>query len=283
MLRRGAWIPLLWLSIHVSAKELPTPSGLSAAVDFWEKVFHTYTPRMCVVHDEKTHRILATFNIKSRSRRRQSREVKDYVTSIRKILNKKIAGHRLRTSFQRKVIERAKGLPLRQLRHRLRCQRGVDLSPSIQRSKRYLPVIHRVLEKNGLPKDLAYLPHLESGFNPRARSKAGALGIWQLMSSTVRQYNRKMKLRHRREVDASTDFAVKHLKRLYSKTKSWPLAVTAYNYGVNGTMRAIRRFGRDYMKIHRRHRTRVFRFAARNYYPSFLAVRNVVKKKQKKT
>jgi membrane-bound lytic murein transglycosylase D len=65
------------------------------------------------------------------------------------------------------------------------------------------------------------------------------------------------------------------LKDFYSRTGSWPLAITAYNYGINGTIRAIREWGADYMSVRRNHRTTMFGFAARNYYPSFLAVRNV--------
>jgi membrane-bound lytic murein transglycosylase D len=65
------------------------------------------------------------------------------------------------------------------------------------------------------------------------------------------------------------------LADFYNQTGSWPLAITAYNYGINGTMRAIKIYGNDYVTIRDKHRTSVFGFAARNYYPSFLAVRNV--------
>ena len=73
----------------------------------------------------------------------------------------------------------------------------------------------------------------------------------------------------------STDAATDHLASIYLRTQSWELAITAYNYGQNGVMRAIQKFGPDYMKIRSEHRTKLFGFAARNYYPSFLAVRNV--------
>jgi membrane-bound lytic murein transglycosylase D len=76
----------------------------------------------------------------------------------------------------------------------------------------------------------------------------------------------------------STVTAATILKNLHKMTGSWPLAITAYNYGKNGMRRAIKKYGPDYMKIRKRHKTRIFGFAAKNYYPSFLAVRNIATK-----
>ena len=78
----------------------------------------------------------------------------------------------------------------------------------------------------------------------------------------------------------STDAATDHLASIYLRTRSWELAITAYNYGQNGVMRAIQKFGPDYMKIRTEHKTKIFGFAARNYYPSFLAVRNVAMREE---
>ena len=161
------------------------------------------------------------------------------------------------------------------LRKRIRCQRGVatDFRQSLKQIKKYLPMIKKRMARLGLPHELSYLPHLESGFNVKAHSKVGARGLWQLMPGTARQF---IKVGRRRDDRLnpylSTTTAARILKDNYRKTKNWPLAITAYNYGINGVVRAIRKYGtNDYDTIRRRHKTRIFGFAAKNFYPSFIA------------
>ena len=143
-------------------------------------------------------------------------------------------------------------------------------------------MIKRTLKNKGLPEELAYLPHLESGFNQFATSKAGAKGLWQFMPRTARAEGLKVQRKNdwRTDPRLSTDAATDHLASIYLRTRSWALAITAYNYGQNGVMRAIQKFGADYMKIRSEHKTKLFGFAARNYYPSFLAVRNVAMREE---
>jgi len=265
---------------------LPTPKGLKSSVDFWEDIFQKYQPNHCLVHDRKYPKIVyGAWKVRMSSRWRRQRDTRKTLNRVVSTLKKLGRGKSPRGRYEKKIYL---SVP-RKLRssrffklaaNRARCQRGVDLRPSIKKSKKYLPMIRKIFKKHGLPSDLAYLPHLESGFNRKARSKAGAVGMWQLMSGTARG-----KLSLRRRADSrknprkSTIFAAKHLKHLYKKTKSWPLAITAYNYGINGTRRAIRKYGRNYMSIRKRHKTSIFKFAAKNYYPSFLAVRNIAEKK----
>jgi len=144
-------------------------------------------------------------------------------------------------------------------------------------------MVQKILGRKGLPSDLAYLPHLESGYNLRAHSRAGARGIWQLMPATARLMGLKVGRYFDERTDAlrATHAASELLLDLYSDTGDWPLAITAYNYGQNGMARAIKLHGRDYLTVRTRHKSPLFGFAARNYYPSFLAVRNVAQKFEK--
>ena len=106
-------------------------------------------------------------------------------------------------------------------------------------------VIDNVLEKKQLPKELKYLAVIESALNHNAVSHAGAVGPWQLMSSTARMMglsvNRKQD--DRRDWYKSTAAATKYLELLYSQLNDWLLVIAAYNSGPTPVQRAIERTG----------------------------------------
>ena len=278
---------LLFGSKKTRSNQLPTPSGLEADVNFWEQVFDRVPGNKCIFHDSKNLDVVYFVKKLPRGRKAQRRAIKNSKRAIIATLNSLAKGKKLQTKLSRRL---AQNIPKRlhkrafflKARHRVRCQKGVadSFAKSLKRSKLYLPMIRRLLRKRGLPLDLAYLPHLESGFNAKAHSKVGARGLWQIMPRTARGF---LKVNRRRDdrlnVNLSSKFAVKMLHENYRKVGSWPLAVTGYNYGINGIHRAIKRLGtKDYMKIRKRHRSRIFGFAAKNFYPSFLAVRNLARK-----
>ena len=98
-----------------------------------------------------------------------------------------------------------------------------------------------VFRDQGMPDDLALLPHVESSFNVRAYSKYGAAGVWQFMRGTGRRF---MKVDY--VVDESLDpitatrAAARLLRENYAILGTWPLALTAYNHGAAGMARAVR-------------------------------------------
>jgi membrane-bound lytic murein transglycosylase D len=137
--------------------------------------------------------------------------------------------------------------------------------------------IAETLANLGLPAELAVLPHVESSFNPAARSKVGAAGLWQFMRSTGRRYMRiDGAVDDRMDPFRSTEAAAQLLAYNYRLLGTWPLALTAYNHGAEGVRRAKEALGTDdIVTIVRKYKSRTFGFASRNFYVSFLAALDI--------
>lgn len=116
----------------------------------------------------------------------------------------------------------------------------------LERSFLYLPYIRTELAQAGLPKELAWLAMVESQYNPRAYSPAGAAGMWQFMQGTGKNYGLRVDyfVDERFNWQKSTQAAIAYLKYLNAYFDgSWPLAVSAYNKGEYGLERAVNENG----------------------------------------
>ncbi len=143
------------------------------------------------------------------------------------------------------------------------------MEESLARSGKYIDFIRTVLQQQGIPKEIAYLPIIESGFRERARSWMWAKGIWQFMRSTARLYGLRVNwwVDERLDPIRSTYAAAKYLRDLYDRFGDWNLALAAYNGGERRVERAIRRAGsRDFWKI-----KRYLKRQTANYVPAFMA------------
>ena len=161
----------------------------------------------------------------------------------------------------------------------IRCQIGQSdrFQEGLLRSGAYIDDMKEIFRVNGLPEDLAYLPHVESSFNLEAHSKAGAAGIWQFTRSTGKRFMAVgYALDERRDPIRSTEAAAILLKENYEMLGNWPMAITAYNHGMAGMRRAKRTKG-TYEDVFADYSSRRFKFASRNFYPEFLAARHVAK------
>ena len=147
----------------------------------------------------------------------------------------------------------------------------------LMRLGRYRPMVEGVFAEFGLPLDLAYLSLVESGFNPRAYSRARATGPWQFVKGTARLYGLKVNwwIDERRDPIKSTVAAARYLRDLYDLFGNWPLAMAAYNAGEGRVKRALRKTdGESFYEIAR---SRHIRRETKEYVPRFMAATIIAK------
>ena len=147
----------------------------------------------------------------------------------------------------------------------------------------YIPSMEEALAFFKIPLELKYLPVIESAYNPRARSRAGAVGLWQFMPRTAVQYGLQINslVDERCEPIKSSYAAAHYLKDLYTIFGDWTLVIAAYNCGPNNINKAIHRSGgeRDFWKIYqnlpRETRGYVPAFIAANYIMNYYGEHNI--------
>ena len=113
-------------------------------------------------------------------------------------------------------------------------------------------LVESILKSYDLPKDIYFVGLIESGYNTHAKSHASAVGPWQFMKGTAKQYGMRVDyyVDERKNIIKSTHGAAKYLKDLYNILGSWELALCAYNAGENRVIGAIKRGKtRDYREL----------------------------------
>ncbi|MGD9085684.1 MAG: LysM peptidoglycan-binding domain-containing protein [Desulfobacterales bacterium] len=272
--------------------EFPVYDSIRPNVNFWKKIYTEYSTTQGVIHDKKNLAIIyEVIGLKDRNRHGSRKINKQRIKKVKKkyqrILAKLAQGKAPSDSQEQRVAalfgSRAKPVDFRNAIRNLRCQVGQNdpFRQGIIRSGAYLAEMKQIFRDAGLPEDLVYLPHVESSFNPKAYSKFGAAGMWQFTRSTGKHYMTvSYAIDERRDPIISTHAAARLLKQNFRKFRNWPMAITAYNHGVAGMLRAKRRKG-NYETIFKEYRSRIFRFASRNFYSEFLAAREVSHNYQK--
>ncbi len=151
----------------------------------------------------------------------------------------------------------------------------------LSRSTRYAPIMKEILRKEGLPEDLIYIALIESGFSSTAHSSANAVGYWQFIRGTGKQYRLRIDsfVDERRDFELSTIAAADYFKGLYNLFGAWYLAIASYNVGENRVKGLVmRNKTRDFWKLARENRLPQ---ETVNYVPKFLAARLIAKEPAK--
>lgn len=265
--------------------------GFEDRIAFWKDVFATYSVRQVALHDIDDLRLVyhvETFargiDNDSEEARRQREVVRVRREAIeghlRELASKGLDSDQLSEGAEKlaeilkKIGEPMPADKLIRMSSNVRGQRGIreKFEAGLIRSGRYLDRIERVFETYGLPVELTLLPHVESSFDYSAYSRAGAAGIWQFTRGTGRMFLQINELFDERlDPIRSTDAAARLLQENYKALGNWPLAVTAYNHGKYGMLRAQRLHGSDLLRIIDQYQGRSFGFASKNFYPEFLA------------
>jgi len=269
----------------------PAVPDLRPQVDFWIDVFTRLKQNEVLLHDTRYPGLrYEVFALPGAVEDGLNREQTDYLSARKERLAARL------DTLQRKV-DRGEPLSLteQQLRQRLeeaggpeavhdaaqrlRSQRGLRerFLDGLRRSGRYMAQMRRIFSEQHLPADLALLPHVESSFNIDARSTAGAAGIWQFTRPTGRRYlHMSNALDERLDPIAATRAAADYLRSAHELLGDWALAITSYNHGTTGMLRAANQHGADFQRIVREYDSDTFGFASRNFYTEFLAVREIV-------
>ncbi|MCL4684233.1 LysM peptidoglycan-binding domain-containing protein [Myxococcota bacterium] len=273
--------------VAVSSTLFPRPASIEARVRFWTRVYSEIETHEGFIHDNRDLAIV--YDVvrwpKGLSERQASARYEVAKRQYRSVLLRLAERpHDALSAEERRVLALfPKGVSrtrLEQAAEGVRFQRGQadKFRAGLIRSGQWTPFIRKVLQERGLPLELAALPHVESSFDPTARSHAGAGGLWQFMPSTARMF--KLRVDHvmdeRFDPWRATEGAAALLADNHRVTGTWPLALIAYNHGPGGPLRAIRELGtREIGVILSRYEGPSFGFASRNFYPSFLAALEV--------
>jgi len=269
-----------------AAETFPQPVELQPDVDFWVSIFTRYSTDAGVLHDNRNLAVVyARLDMPANlSRRERNRRVDTRRKQLQAVLRSLASGKRSNLSSEEARVlalwpADVSDATLSAAVKQIRFQHGLSdrFKEGLERSGRWRAYVNEQFTSLGVPIDLAALPHVESSYNPAARSHVGASGIWQFTRSTGRRY---MQVDHvvdeRNDPFSATRAAGRLLAYNYSITGNWPMAITAYNHGLGGVRRAMRQYGDEaYVDILRNYNGRTFGFASRNFYVAFLAAREV--------
>ncbi len=267
--------------------KFPHYRAISENVVFWEKIYSHYSLNQAVIHDSedlaKIYEVITLLGEDIPGAARYNEIFQKHTKEKYRSILQKLAVEKPTTRNEKRVAALFAGKnsarAIRLAADNVRSQRGQRerFLAGVIHSGRYMQEIKRLFRSYNLPEELAYLPHVESSFNFKAYSKYGAAGIWQFTRETGKRYLIIDQTRDERlDPILAAHAAAKYLKNSYDALNTWPLALTSYNYGLSGMLRAVDELG-TYENIFNNYNKGYFKFASKNFYAEFLAALKVAR------
>ena len=268
------------------------PAALEPAVEFWRKTYVKWRRSEVAFHDDRYLDVVYEVMVLpgnvgdslTSGQKEMVSQRREYWKTQLSFLESKVRFNQKLTANDRQMIAklqnngRSLDSVLPGAADRLRSQRGTRerFVKGLEISRNYDRQFRKIFREAGLPEDLAYLPHVESSFQPSAKSSAGAVGMWQFTKGAAKTFMPGgNSIDQRLDPVASTFGAARYLRYAYTKLGDWPTAITSYNHGIGGMKRAQNQVGRDFVRIVDTYSGSSFGFASRNYYAQFLAAREI--------
>ncbi len=268
------------------------PGELEPAVEFWRKTYTVWHRSEVAFHDDRyldvIYEVMVLPGDVDESLTSEQKEIvkqrRDFWKAQLFALESKLRYNVPLNANDRQLISKLErsgrqfNSVLNGAAERVRSQRGTRerFKRGLEISRRYDPQFRKIFREAGLPEDLAYLPHVESSFQPAAKSSAGAVGMWQFTKGAAKTFiPAGDRVDKRLDPFASAIGAARYLSYAYRKLGDWPAAITSYNHGIGGMKRAQNQVGRDFVRIVKTYDGPAFGFASRNYYAQFLAAREI--------
>ncbi|NOZ61214.1 MAG: transglycosylase SLT domain-containing protein [Calditrichaeota bacterium] len=281
-------------ALEIDQDLFPQPDVLRPNIRFWTSIYTLYDSDQIVIHDSENLSIIYEVidlddafpeeAVTEKAKWNYADSVKDrYCQILKKLASADTLNPDTLHARERYVYNLFHENPtpetfLRAIDN-IRGQQGLrdQFREGLIRSGRYAEHINRIFREFDLPLELAALPFVESLFHVKSYSKVGAAGIWQFTRRTGRRFLKiNYTVDERFDPISATVAAAKLLKENYEKLGNWPLAITAYNHGVHGMEKAVKKVGaRDIGEIIQKYNSRSFKFASKNFYAEFLAALEV--------
>lgn len=269
---------------HKPSHHFPEPKSMEPMVTFWERVYSEWSEKEAVYHDNRYLDVIyEVIPVPEHDRR-------SYLNSHEKILRQQLSDMVIRyetgntlTPKQKQwvaMLKKAGGeQAVFEAADRLRYQTGLKerFRRGLEISGHYIPEFKEIMAKNQIPTEIAYLPHVESSFQGSAYSSVGASGMWQFMPATGREYlpMKRNVIDGRLDPFMAAEGAANYLRSAHNRTGEWPLALTGYNHGVGGMVKAKNERGGDIGVIVWEYDGPRFGFASRNFYAEFVAAKRI--------
>ena len=153
------------------------------------------------------------------------------------------------------------------------------LEAVMERSLPYLAYVEEKIEEYNLPRELVFLPVIESEYSPFAVSRSGATGIWQFMRNSISGYGLSISewTDDRKDFMKSTDAALRKLQDNYKSLDDWPLAIAAYNAGLGAVSRAVRSVNGETIDFWHLYDSKKLSREPLSYVPKFLAIASILR------